>query len=246
MKINLRKRRTVEIYFVLYLAALILLLPTHNEEQAETERKRNSNFQFPISIYPDKNILQCKLMFDSSSNKVVSLDSSNTIYLAGNAVDVQYEFTIEDQSLNQQITLNSNSNPFSKFFSITQNSEKQTAVFKWSPPLNERLNKVYLVKVTAFVKIKDSENINSKELKQIEVKTQFSLNINYLNSGAVFAQGTNPSQQTNNTNQSNSNFNPNNNNQQSQINPVSTFLQPVYSSEPILKLDKDFIFFVII
>ena len=74
-----RKRRRVEIYFVLYLVALVLLMPDRidpMQDAVDTQAIVNARLEFS----PDRMRLTCKLQRDSASGmRVVSLDSLNVI-----------------------------------------------------------------------------------------------------------------------------------------------------------------------
>lgn len=168
-----RKRRVVEIYFILYLAALILLIPDSKDKEIKQENIKENIFRLDFSLKPLKTTLTCKLVIDSGKVKIISLDSLNTIFYTGKVKDVTFDFNIEDKSLKRAIKLEEGISR-TKYFNFTQNHNEQTAEFKWFPPLHERQNKVYIVEVEATAKSKASGNI-------IKEKTQFSLNVIYLN-----------------------------------------------------------------
>ncbi|MFA5512498.1 MAG: hypothetical protein WC313_08605, partial [Candidatus Kapaibacterium sp.] len=77
-----RKKRFVEIYFILYLAALVLLIPgkRDNELADEDEKSRPGIYQIPFSLKPEKNSLTASLRLDSNGITMISIDSVNTIY----------------------------------------------------------------------------------------------------------------------------------------------------------------------
>ncbi|MBM2815909.1 MAG: hypothetical protein HW421_2671 [Ignavibacteria bacterium] len=177
----IRRKRVVEIYFVLYLAALILLLPDTHPYTNSSQSPSNKIQTLPFNLYPNKNVLTCRMVMDSAGYRILSIDSINTIYFAGNVSDVKFEFTVEDQSLNQRLTLKSEGQTHSKYFRLEERSEQQAANFIWKPPLNEKINKTYLVKVvaTARAKVNSADGVVLAG-QSYQVQTQFSLNVSYL------------------------------------------------------------------
>ena len=187
------KRRTIEIYFILYLAALIFLLPDGSEVFRTGKGTGIKVFQPEFVLLPDKTTLTCRAIFDSSGTKIISLDSVNTIFYSGDVEDVKFDFIVEDQTLKNSLTLNSESKPTTKFFRIEEHRDKQAAFFYWTPPTHDQFSKIYLVKVIATAKTKKPDpNVNSQiekknEGKIVKFTTQFSLFVMYAND-----QGGNP------------------------------------------------------
>jgi hypothetical protein len=172
----MRRKKNIEIYFILYLAALILLI-TKKDDQSVIDPTKEDSSGFGFILQPLKTNLNCKLLVDSLGVSIASIDSSNTIYYHGDVEDVRFEFIVEDQSINQRVSLtadNSNSNPF---FSVEENPGNKSASFLWRPRLSERINKSYLVTVIAVAK--SAGDGNSDHLKELTQQTQFSLNVLY-------------------------------------------------------------------
>ncbi len=196
---NPKRRRTVEIYFVLYLAALVFLLP----DKRDIDRYFLNNVGTPIfqplfSLLPEKTTLTCRAIIDSTGPKILSLDSINTIFYSGDVEYVNFEFEIIDQTLRQSIKLTSNDRPSTKFFKSVSHPNQQAVSFQWSPPLFEKVSKTYLVRVIATARSKGNNPIflgqkNTNGSPQtFQVKTQFSLLLIYLNSSTglpMFPQG---------------------------------------------------------
>ncbi|MDQ1265533.1 MAG: hypothetical protein QG635_684 [Bacteroidota bacterium] len=220
-----KRIRHVEIYFVLYLAALIFILPDTKDNGVSAEdSKRNPILQLPFRLIPEKNILNCRLIYDSSGAKIIAIDSVNAIYYTGDVDEVQFEFEVEDQSLNQNILIKSGAESRNRYFRIQEKHEQQAAFFYWSPPLHEKINKTYLVHVKATAKPKVRHDF--PDLVEYSVNASFSLNVNFINSGALTADANNP--QTTGTL-------PFDNNQFNQNQQITT--QPLQGGEVILKPD---------
>ncbi|TAL71056.1 MAG: hypothetical protein EPN82_00105 [Bacteroidetes bacterium] len=199
---KLRYRKSIEIYFVLYLAALIFLLPSPEDDKKKADENNSKVFQIPFSIQPEKTTLNCRLILDSSGIKIMSIDSMNTVIYFGDVEKVDFEFTIEDPMLRQKLFLKNEADTSNPYFRFVDNKESQSAVFFWSPPIFERANKTYNVIVTAYATLKD-ESIEKSELYQtnriIKAQTKFSLNMIYMNADLVASNQAN-SQNQNGTN----------------------------------------------
>ncbi|MBI5325923.1 MAG: hypothetical protein HZB41_11740 [Ignavibacteriae bacterium] len=191
---KLRYRKTIEIYFVLYLAALIFLLPSPEDDKKNSDENNSKVFQIPFSIQPEKTTLNCRLILDSSGVRIMSIDSMNTVIYFGDVENVDFEFTIEDPLLRQKLFLKNEEDTSNPYFRFVANKKSQSAVFFWSPPIFERANKTYNVTVTAVASLKDEKNVS--EITQsfetnriIKAQTKFTLNMIYMNADLV-ANGT--------------------------------------------------------
>jgi hypothetical protein len=77
------KRRGTEIYFVLYLSALILLLPGKQEKKSsDAVDAITAIFQQSFSLLPEKNSLLSKITTDSTGATILQLDTSNVLLLS--------------------------------------------------------------------------------------------------------------------------------------------------------------------
>ncbi len=193
---KLKYRKTIEIYFVLYLAALIFLLPGPGENHKSKKAQNFKVFQVPFSIQPEKTILNCRLMLDSNGSKIVSLDSVNSIIYFGDVEDVDFEFIIEDPVLRQRLSLRTPDDTTNQYFRFTENDETQSARFFWYPPLYERRNKTYNVIVMATARLREDNPAIAGENpglsnRIIKAQTKFSLNMTYINTNLVYNDGLN-------------------------------------------------------
>ena len=186
---KLRYRKSIEIYFVLYLAALIFLLPSPEDDKKKPDEKNSKVYQIPFTIQPEKTTLNCRLLLDSSGVKIVSMDSVNTVIYFGDVENVDFEFTIEDPLLRQKLFLKNEGDTTNPYFRFVDNKESQSALFFWNPPIYERANKTYNVIVTAYARLKDdgenTENEGDISNRTIKAQTKFSLNMIYVNADFV-------------------------------------------------------------
>lgn len=164
---NGNKKRKVEIYFILYLAAIILLLPQKKDNLIKKENSHSYIVQGPFIIQPVKTSLLCRFETDSSGFKIISIDSVNSILYTGNVEDVRFEFEVEDLVLRQKQTISESS----KYFRFIEDNKHQELKFHWYPFFIDKSNKTYNIKVNATAKEIDSKNILHSE-------TQFSLIMN--------------------------------------------------------------------
>ena len=162
-------RRNIEIYFVLYLAALILLIPTQKEK--EQERKNSSDLDIPFAIKVEKSVLFCRMALDSVPN-VLFIDSLNTIFFTGNIENIQYEIIVEDELHKNRIKLVSNVDNKNQFFQLKDNPNQKITYFYWKPPIFDKINKSYIVYILA-----KANHIETGE--ELLARAQFALVINY-------------------------------------------------------------------
>lgn len=195
----IRTKKAIEIYFILYLAALVFLIPDGRMDNKQDSGGEGIQFITPkFALFPEKTNLTCRLIMDTAGPKILSIDSVNRIYYSGDVEDVKFEFIIEDQFLKQNLVLTSDIKPRSRFFRLEKESDQQSILFIWEPPINERQNKTYLVRVNAYGSSR-SDIANSKGLtdagkvKQIyKVTQQFSLLMIYVNEPQPVQQVTQP------------------------------------------------------
>ncbi len=168
------RRRPIEIYFVLYLAALIFLIPKNGEESNKSADVSISTMELPFSIRPEKSVLFCRLSLDSNLINILHIDSVNTIFHTGDVDDISYEFIIEDQVFKQRVRLAANLEQNNRFFKVNENPRDNSATFQWLPPTDDRMNKSYIVHVIANAKTKG-------DAQPITARTQFTLVVSYFN-----------------------------------------------------------------
>jgi|GEM_PF-2220474 len=163
----IRKKRKykIEVYFVLYLVALILLIPEDYELVDQNPIAKNE-----FSLQVEKNILNCK--FDLIDNKLIlkELDSINNIYLFGDADIIEYDIEIISKNSKQLITTKSNNE------NILVKKVNNDLLFKWVPKFISEIPSSFVVNILA--KVKKNKNGNVKEYY---LKNQFALNIFWQN-----------------------------------------------------------------
>ncbi|MCX7880418.1 MAG: hypothetical protein N2517_07130 [Ignavibacteria bacterium] len=183
MQNKVRRRRIVEIYFILYLAALIFILPESSFEPAKNNGQEVvGDFASGFTLIPEKTSLLCKVAVEPNGNKIISfLDSSNVIFYTGDFEDIQFEFIVEDQASNQSVSLRPDKNYNLKYFRVIEVPEKRAAIFYWRPQILERMSNTYLVRVEATARSKKAFGEKFPEKFTYKASTQFTLLVVLMN-----------------------------------------------------------------
>ena len=75
-----KRRRMIEIYFVLYIAALVMLLPSKNSSNQHLKNDiLDEIFRQSFTLLPEKTVLNCRIFTDSTGSHILAFDSSNVI-----------------------------------------------------------------------------------------------------------------------------------------------------------------------
>lgn len=157
-----RKRRVIEIYFVLYLAALILLIPQKKEDEIGGKEAQSLKvFQLPFNLKAEKNVLNTLLSFDSTGITLISADTINTIYFTGNVKNVRFDIEIEELNKNRKISLTDDKSYETKYFRIVEDLKNQNMKFYWHPIMNELKSNTYYVTITATAESNDPETLGA-------------------------------------------------------------------------------------
>lgn len=165
-KNKFNRKSRIEVYFILYLAALILLLPEDNE--IEIPKNQTGN-KIATYLSPEKNILNCKLRIENNKLVIAELDSVNNISVFGDVYNIKYDVKLETKN-NYGITRVINQDYNNSIYAIKQNNND--IIFKWKPNLIKEIPSTIFVKVTANLIYKEN-NI----LKEAVLNTQFAINI---------------------------------------------------------------------
>ena len=135
MRNSLNRRPFVEIYFVLYLSALVLLLPDGPTEQSKDNADiLSAVLQQSFNAIPEQPVLNC-IIDAENTNNIIHFDSLNHILFGGSIKDLEYEAIIEDLMTNEQLVLVKDRISPSPMFSLQYIQASQTARFSWKPPL---------------------------------------------------------------------------------------------------------------
>ena len=141
-----RRRRRVEIYFVLYLVALVLLMPDRVdlvEAKNDTSTLANARLEFT----PDRMSLLCKLTRDSAGGaRVMALDSFNVIRYSATVSDVRVSARIEEVETGQDLTIGPGESS-TPMFSLEHQPQRNAVVFHWHPDLANALTRTFRVTV---------------------------------------------------------------------------------------------------
>lgn len=129
-----KRRKSVEIYFVLYLVALVLLMP--DSKDASLRPGTDALAPVRIELFPEKIRLECAIQRDSSGPvKILSADSINIIRFSPALNTMRVRATIEDVENGQMLTIDDSLPQQSTFASVKVSPERGIISFRWSPLL---------------------------------------------------------------------------------------------------------------
>ena len=162
-----KKRPKVEIYFILYLAALILILP----DSKKSDEKNSDTTGIELRLVPERTVLNLRMLKKDGRNNIVRFDSVNKVFFDGEYDNIDFTYTISDVNRGETVVINELNNSKEQF-QISENFQDKYINFKWNPDFNFDYNSTYLVKLTAVIE-KDGKSKTSS--------TQFTLNTLFLN-----------------------------------------------------------------
>lgn len=183
------RRRGSEIYFVLYLSALILLLPGKQDQKpSEAVDAITALFQQSFSLLPEKNSLLSRITTDATGAPILQLDTSNILLLTGNVSDITFECNVEDQNNDEVIQVASKEG---EHFSIVYDSTKKLVFFSWHPPISmlSSLNKSLSYIVVVKAKAKPFISGKNPELQQLLKSTKATLQTEARFSISILTEG---------------------------------------------------------
>ncbi|GAB1430785.1 hypothetical protein MASR2M18_16190 [Ignavibacteria bacterium] len=179
-----KRRRYVELYFILYLAALILLLPDKRQKTMDSDSVLTALFQQSFTLQPEKTVLSARIVVDSAGAKIIAPDTANLIVFTGNIRDAHYQFLIEDPALGQTLRLSSDSASPAPMFRIEQRDDLRAIKFIWKPAATAGMrSRSYSVRVIATATpVAPPGNIALEQMiadagTRLTAETQFAVNI---------------------------------------------------------------------
>ena len=162
-----KKRTKVEIYFILYLSALILILP----DSKKSDEKNDDTTGIELRLVPERTVLNLRMLKKDGRNNIVRFDSVNKVFFDGEYDNIDFTYTISDVNRGETVEINELNNSKEQF-QISENFQDKFINFKWNPDFNFDYNSTYLVKLTAVIE---------KNGKSKTSSTQFTLNTLFLN-----------------------------------------------------------------
>lgn len=197
--IRTKPRRQIEIYFILYLVALLLLLPDKRERTPESDPSLVYEIlKSRFFIAAEKPTLNCQLVAVGDSVRIIALDSVNTVSFGGEVSDVHYEFQVEDELQGQVLSISSQK-PQLGVFTMQEDTKRGLAQFFWQPARNEKRSRTLNVRVIATGKpiipptitrpdVREKlERILNEAGRRDTVQTEFTINISFIDGGRNFA-----------------------------------------------------------
>ena len=173
---KIRKHKTIEIYFVLYLAALILLIPDKKEIEEQNSNFTSRTYSPETSLNIEQNTLNCFIDSDSLGAKIEAFDSVNTFFWSDNIESISFDYFIEDATIGSQLK----ENPYKQIsFRTIENIKENKAFFYWEPKLPLQQSKSYIVHIDASAITKKELDDGSSIYQTNKLKGKFGINIVY-------------------------------------------------------------------
>lgn len=183
-----------EIYFVLYLTAIILLLPEGKKFVDDYIVSDQTN----AYIKSEKSSLNVRLKIQDGKSVILSADTVNVIYPVGKIDSVKYNFKLISNNVSNVI-YNSSKKIVKNAFQIIENDEG-LARFEWFPQNIKTLNKNFEVLVEGEVYSLGKKDPNISTLR-------FAINTFFIDEMEIAANNTSNNNDLTNNNEEN---NPNN------------------------------------
>lgn len=131
-----RQRRRIEIYFVLYLVALVLLMPDASEQGTGAGTVMIDR-RLRLELRPDRLNLSCEVQRDTAGQlRLVQIDSVNIIHIAGDVRNVSLRARIEDDRTGQVTMIEATpagQGGAPALFELIPQPERQAVAFYWRP-----------------------------------------------------------------------------------------------------------------
>jgi hypothetical protein len=145
MNARRRPRRRIEIYFILYLVALVFLLPKGGTEGTRSGAEVPSDIR--LDMQPERVRLEARYGRDTSGMMIVQhLDSMNVIRYTGDVSDLTVRARIEDMSTGQILTIDPGEKTTS-LFSLEPQYDRQAVVFRWKPDVHDVTPRTFRVTI---------------------------------------------------------------------------------------------------
>ena len=145
MNARRRPRRRIEIYFILYLVALVFLLPKGAPERNEGVATVSSDMR--LDMQPERVRLECTFVRDTSGTlRLQHLDSMNVIRYSGDFTDLSVRARIEDMETGQILTIDPGESS-TPLFSIEPQRDRQAVVFRWRPDMMDAMPRTFRVTI---------------------------------------------------------------------------------------------------
>jgi hypothetical protein len=189
------RRRGIEIYFVLYLAALMLLLSDSPKRESDLASTVLRNlFASTFTLIAEKPTLLCRAVLSSDTLTFLHFDSTNTIIPTGLVDSIRYRIIVEDQGSNQQTTLPIGSTTQLGHVSFTIEQVGQALRLRWgldSAELNPRLFRIR-IEATALPQLPPSLTGEQRD----QLRALLSTHDRHLTSGISLTVGYLPQRQS--------------------------------------------------
>lgn len=181
------RRGGLELYFVLYLAALMLLLsdsPRRETDLASTAIRSLVSSTFTLVV--EKPTLLCRAIVDGDSIKILHLDSLNTIVPTGLVDSLHYTITVTDQATGVEETANAEGSVEIGTVRLLTHQIGQALRIQWRIAPH-RQSQLYRVRILASAQPQLPSTLPSQQRQQLQPLLESADNL--LRSEASFLVG---------------------------------------------------------
>lgn len=142
-----KRRKSVEIYFVLYLVALVLLMPDRDAGPLQPGTKSG---QVRIELYPEKIRLECSIERGNEGPiKIISNDTVNIIRYSPALQNMRVRASIEDIETGQVLAVEDSDSGRTQFANLRIVPERGVIMFAWKPAMSTMTSKTFRVTLQA-------------------------------------------------------------------------------------------------
>ncbi|MCX7929174.1 MAG: hypothetical protein N2663_00395 [Chlorobi bacterium] len=163
------RRRSLEVYFILYLAALMLLMtdsPKRETDLASTALRDLVASTFSLIV--EKPTLLCRTVIEGDTSWIVHFDSTNTIIPTGLVDSLHYRIVAEDQNSAQRVTLAVGDTTLIGSIGFVSEQIGQALRIGWFFSAIEPGAKLYRIRIEATARPQVPPNLSTHQQKQIQ------------------------------------------------------------------------------
>lgn len=143
-----RRKKRVEIYFILYLVALVLLMP--DRPLGQSGGNGNDSNQQRVELFPERIRMVCEVERDSTGPiRVLAIDSVNVIRFSPAMTSIHVRALIEDVESGQVLVVEDGAKETAEFARVRIDNEHNAIIFSWNPLLSTLVSKSFRVTLHA-------------------------------------------------------------------------------------------------
>ncbi len=181
-----KSRRQIEIYFVLYLVALVLLLP---DWASNSENVVSSLPNLRLDLQPERVRMELRLIRDSVGGiRLRTLDSINVIRYTGEISDLRITARIEEVETGQVMTIEPGETT-TRLFELVRQPERQAVMFRWRPDVSVPSPRTFRVTINGSAAPPGTVGANSADADRIPPGLRLNGSAQFLLTTSIESEG---------------------------------------------------------